>query len=417
MKTKLLILALFLSQQVLSQTFMAQTDPPILGKVCPDFQLSMLTATGAEKTVSLRELKGKVVILEFWATYCKPCIPSLTHFDRLQAQFGNSVKIIAITDENRDKVDPFLQKHNYKSLSFAMDWGRKLNDMFFHHFIPHTVVIDQDQVVRAFTSPDEIDDVAIGKLINREGVGFVMKQEFQETATRQANAVVEVSQPTVIYKIPEPSYRFDFSEYKAPLSTDYIKISETELKFVNAPLSLMYQVLHGQRYNRLVFEVEKKEKYTGDEPEHRYCFQLNVPPAIGKTVQEVGIHQLEYLFPLRSKIEPRTRKAFVLQKMLEQPVVTAKDSSRIVANGFTLNNLIDYLESNQHLIDNLPVVNETGLDGNMIMDVDWFQRYPDSVENKLKTLGLQREIKEVSLPCLVLYEPDWAAKNDAMRKN
>lgn len=398
------------------QTFMAQTDPPILGKVCPDFQLSILTHTGGEKTISLRELKGKIVILEFWATYCKPCIPSLTHFDRLQAQFGNNIKIIAISDENRDKVDPFLLKHTYKSLSFSMDWGRKVNDMFFHHFIPHTVIIDQDQVVRAFTSPDEIDDVAIGKMINREPIGFVMKHEFQEDASR-ANNSVEVSQPTVIYKIPEPSFHIDFAEYKAPLSTEYLKISDTELKFVNAPLSLMYQILYRQRNNRLVFEVEKIAKYTGEEPEHRYCFQLNVPPTIGKTVQEVGIHQLEYLFPLRSKIENRIRHAFVLQKAFIQPVVTAKDSSRIVTNGFTLNNLIDYLESNQHLVDNLPVINGTGLDGNLIMDVDWFQHYPDTIENKLKTLGLQREIKEVSLPCLVLYEPDWVVKNEVRIKN
>jgi peroxiredoxin len=416
MKKIYIFLLLFISNVGFGQTFMAQTDPPILGKVCPDFQLSILTHTGGEKTISLRDLKGKIVILEFWATYCKPCIPSLTHFDKLQAQFGNNIKIIAISDENRDKVDPFLLKHNYKFLNFSMDWGRKVNDMFFHHFIPHTVVIDQDQVVRAFTSPDEIDDAAIGKLINREPVGFVMKHEFQEDANR-ANASVEVSQPTVIYKIPEPSYRFDFSENKPPLSTEYQKISDTELKFVNAPLSLMYQVLYGQRNNRLIFEVEKTEKYTGDEPEYRYCFQLNVPPTLGKTVQEVGIHQLEYIFPLRSKLEARSRKAFVLQKADIQPVVTAKDSSRIVANGFTLNNLIDYLESNQHLIENLPVVNETGLDGNLIIDVDWFQRYSDSIENKLKTLGLQREIKEVALPCLVLYEPDWVAKNQAMMKN
>jgi hypothetical protein len=126
---------------------------------------------------------------------------------------------------------------------------------------------------------------------------------------------------------------------------------------------------------------------------------------------------LEYLFPLRSKIENRTRQAFVLQKAFIQPVVTAKDSSRIVTNGFTLKNLMDYLESNPHLIDNLPVINGTGLDGNLIMDVDWFQHYPDTIENKLKTLGLQREIKEVSLPCLVLYEPDWVAKNEVMIKN
>jgi thiol-disulfide isomerase/thioredoxin len=160
---------------------MSQVDPPTIGKVCPDFGVSVITPSGNEKVINLHELRGKVVILEFWATYCAPCIPSLSHFERIKKQYGNAVEIIAISDENRDKVDAFIAKRNIHNVLFGMDWGHKLNELFFHHFIPHTVVIDKNGVVKAFTAPDEIDAEIVGKLIRNQKVDIVMKQEFQNT--------------------------------------------------------------------------------------------------------------------------------------------------------------------------------------------------------------------------------------------
>ena len=81
---------------------MAQTDPPMLGEVCPDFAMAVTTPSGTEKNLALSELSGKVVILEFWATHSSPCIPSLKRFDKLQVQFGDAVKFIAISEESRE---------------------------------------------------------------------------------------------------------------------------------------------------------------------------------------------------------------------------------------------------------------------------------------------------------------------------
>jgi peroxiredoxin len=86
----------------------------------------------------------------------------LSHFERIKKQYGNAVEIIAISDENRDKVDAFIAKRNIHNVLFGMDWGHKLNELFFHHFIPHTVVIDKNGVVKAFTAPDEIDAEIVG---------------------------------------------------------------------------------------------------------------------------------------------------------------------------------------------------------------------------------------------------------------
>ena len=412
MKKLLIVAFVILTNSVFAQTFMAQTNSPMLGKVCPDFSMSVIGANGVEKPLALSELRGKVVILEFWATYCAPCIPYIKHFEKLQSQFGDAIKVIEISEENRDKVDAFIQKRGYKNVSFAMDWGRKLNDMFYHHFIPHTVVIDQDGVVLAFTSPDEIDQEVIGKLINREPVTFTMKHEYQESSyTSSTNTLQNYDQPIIVNKLKNQTYKIEFSHYKEGYATEFVKESSSEYKFINCPLSLIYQILYDQKTSRVILDVNEPAKYSF-ENQNSYCLDLSVPDFIGKSVQEVAISQLESLFPLRSKVEVRNRKIFTLLKSDLPRAMNSVDSTGIIQKGLTIKDLMNYMESNPQLVNNLPVVNETGLPDTTILDLDWFQNYSDSVENKLKTLGFHGEVAMRDIPCLVLYENRMVSKNE-----
>lgn len=412
MKKLLFVAFVTLTNSVFAQTFMAQTDPPMLGKVCPEFSMAVITANGSEKNLSLSELHGKIIVMEFWATYCAPCIPSLKHFDKLQAQFGDAVKFIAISEENRDKVDVFIAKKGNKNITYAMDWGHKLNKMFYHHFIPHTVVIDQDGVVQAFCSPDEIDEVVIRKLINREPVAFTMKHEYQEASYTQSTGDLQnYDQPIIINKPRNQSYKIELSTYKNGLATEFIKESSTEYKFINCPLTLIYQILYDQKTSRVLLDVNDKSKYAF-ENQNLYCLELNVPDYLGKNIQEVGLQQLESLFPLKSKIENRIQKVFSIQKSDLQGAISSVDSTGIIQKGLTIKDLMNYLESNPQLVSNLPVINESGLLDNTLLDLDWFQNYPDSIENRLRTLGLHGEVKMAEIACLVLFEPQLVSKNE-----
>lgn len=412
MKNLLFVALVILTNSIFAQTFMAQTDPPMLGKVCPNFSMAVITANGTEKNLSLSELRGKIIVMEFWATYCAPCILSLKHFDKLQAQFGDAVKFIAISEENRDKVDAFIVKRGNKNITYAMDWGRKLNGMFYHHFIPHTVVIDQEGVVRAFCSPDEIDQFVIGKLINREPVTFTMKHEYQEASYTQATGVLQnYDEPIIVKKAKNQLYKIELSTYKEGYASEFIKESSTEYKFINCPLTLIYQILYDQKTSRVILDVNDKTKYAF-ENQNLYCLELNVPDYLGKNIQEVGLQQLESLFPLKSKMETRMQKVFSIQKSDVQGAISSVDSTGIIQKGLTIKDLMNYLESNTQLVNNLPVINDSGLLDNTLLDLDWFQNYPDSIENRLKTLGLHGEVKMAEIACLVLFEPRLVSKNE-----
>lgn len=64
---------------------------------------------------SLREFRGQAVVLEFWATWCGPCVELLPHMNKMVDAFaGRPVRFISITDETRAPVEEFLKTHVMK---------------------------------------------------------------------------------------------------------------------------------------------------------------------------------------------------------------------------------------------------------------------------------------------------------------
>jgi peroxiredoxin len=101
-----------------------------------------LTELGG-KTWTLKEQRGKVVVLNFWATWCPPCRKEMPDLETLYQQFKDQgLVILAISDEDAGKVRPFIaqQKVTYPIL---LDPGRKVNELFQIEGIPKTFVYDR----------------------------------------------------------------------------------------------------------------------------------------------------------------------------------------------------------------------------------------------------------------------------------
>jgi peroxiredoxin len=101
-----------------------------------------LTELGG-KTWTLKEQRGKVVVLNFWATWCPPCRKEMPDLETLYRQFKDQgLVILAISDEDAEKVRPFIaqQKVTYPIL---LDPGRKVNELFQIEGIPKTFVYDR----------------------------------------------------------------------------------------------------------------------------------------------------------------------------------------------------------------------------------------------------------------------------------
>ena len=106
----------------------------------PEFSLQDLS----EKTWEFKDLRGKVVLLNFWATWCPPCrkeIPDLVKlYDRFQSK---GFVVLAISDEEKAKVEPFMRERGVP-FPVLLDPKRTVNEMFVVEGIPKSFVYDRE---------------------------------------------------------------------------------------------------------------------------------------------------------------------------------------------------------------------------------------------------------------------------------
>lgn len=120
------------------------TRPPRIGTVAPDF-----TVKDSDRQVSLNQFHGQIVVLNFWGTFCAPCIeemPSLVEMQRRLRARGVTVLAISI-DQDQDAYHQFLRQHNIDMLT-VWDPSEKTASLYGTHGWPETYIIDRNGKMR-----------------------------------------------------------------------------------------------------------------------------------------------------------------------------------------------------------------------------------------------------------------------------
>ncbi len=133
----------------------------------PLAEMNWTTADG--KVQKLKDYQGKVVILDFWATYCPPCIEAIPHLLELQARYGSDLQVIGLHvggAEDKDKVPEFVEKLKITyPLATPED---ELTRFIFgdESAIPQTAIFDRDgKFVEKIIGFDDAIQAQLDKLV------------------------------------------------------------------------------------------------------------------------------------------------------------------------------------------------------------------------------------------------------------
>ncbi len=136
MKFFLLLTSIFFVSAVYSQGYKK-------GDIVADFTFDKILNNPTSST-SLQQLKNELTIIDFFGTWCIPCIKALPHLNDLQSEFKNNVTIILVSNEDEQRLAKFISAKKPFSFPVVVDNNNKFISLFQPPSYPYTIVIDKN---------------------------------------------------------------------------------------------------------------------------------------------------------------------------------------------------------------------------------------------------------------------------------
>ena len=352
-----------------------------------------------EGEISLPDLKGKVVILEFWATWCGPCIPHLYTFSDLQKRFKDSICVIGISQESKNDIRRTINKMPKCNILFSSDTNHV--NFFKYDIVPTSVVIDKKGIIRGITSPVEITEDKIRKILKDEYVNF----EAQRKLPR--NTAYSLANPNL--------YRGTITGYDSASSTgiemDTVSGSK-KLAFLNFTLPSLFREVFKMPSQSWLINNTANPSLSVYAPENMYCLRLDVPYASVDDLYKEARRILNSSLPYVGKKMNREVDAY---ELLYKPTKDRKLRNIAGTNGsfsyygpnfkgksVNIKSLLDYLSNELGYLQNKIVLDETGLRGQYDINLQWEYTDIASLSHELSRYGLLLKKKKRVVELLVV---------------
>ena len=169
MKKILLILYLCFPTILLAQSDLFTQQRDLIGTKINEIDLTDYIQNQPDD----KNFNGKFKVLEFWATWCKPCLAAVPHLNKLQEKFKNqNIVFLSITHEKPAITTKTLQKVKFKTIVVS-DTTRTIHKRLkIQHNgtmpLPRTVLIDNENKIVWYGSPTDLTTELIEKFLNKE---------------------------------------------------------------------------------------------------------------------------------------------------------------------------------------------------------------------------------------------------------
>jgi thiol-disulfide isomerase/thioredoxin len=318
----------------------AQVRALHIGDTVPDITLTNVYNYPAS-TIHLSDLKGKLVILDFWATWCGSCLSAFPEMHELKKTFGNDLDILFINSFSNDdeaKVNnTFSRLKEQFGTNVELPYVLKdsiLSLYFPHRFIPHYVWLNQYHKVVAITHRSDVTEKNIRKFLNGQTPSMEIKDDAMLFNTEIPLLVDGNGGDAGSFL-----YRSVLTKYKAGLGhAGGMKLDKdgkiTRLYLINtSALSLIrqaYPVMRNYKPARVMYKVTEPDKfkeYNDAETEYSFCYELICPPASERKIRQYMQADFKKFFNVRVTIENKNRDCYVLKASGDLKKILSKNDS------------------------------------------------------------------------------------------
>ena len=270
----------------------------------------------------LEQTKGKVTIIEFWETWCAPCIKGMHHLKTLKDKFSGELEIICVSCDDLEATISFIEKNKFP-FTFIYDKEKYLKEQVFpHQSIPHSILVDKTGKILASTMPGFITENVINNLLDNKPIDIPNKQLFNPE-----NLSEEKSENTLInfelrsYQLGDAGYlkTCNYSLSKRIL-TDYTGGYKDTIENIIECTAAGKNILELYQYayenislTRFIYD-EALNHLNSHLPNHRYTMIFSSSDLIGNHYS-ILINQLNSIFGLKTSTQEKEVEVLILDSI------------------------------------------------------------------------------------------------------
>jgi len=366
-----------------------------IGQRIPEVGLDKLHNYKTPK-MNLADFEAKLIIIDFWATWCSPCVAMIPKMESLQKEFKHDVQFISVSYQSEKEVTTFMEKlEKQQGVHYTIPYStddNMLRFMFPHKTLPHYVWISANGTVKAITGVEEITAVNIDKMLGSDSFTLPEKKEVSLPYDYNKPFLVNGNGgdgKQLIYHSVLSGFVPGLSSTMKAERGDSIHVNRIVL--TNCPLLWLYKHAYGKGYttyfqqNRILLEVkdpnELNSTLTGNAflnwlsvPNHGVCYELQLPVMLSDQFYPVMQQNLALLFPqYTARVEKRQVKYMALVRLpgadkiksshLNGKVIETFDPFGFKVQNSTIQSIVSRMQLQYQQFSDLPFMDETGYQG------------------------------------------------------
>lgn len=383
--------------------------PLSIGDNIPDelwnLPLQVVNHPEGKKTITLADYKGKLIILDFWSTWCGACIAALPRLHELEKDFKDDIIILPITDQAANDINAFLKKNKLLSpLNLYSATDDKIYKRYFPYtMLPHEIWINKDRVVHAITHSSDV---------TKENILSALKGNTNSIQQKKDNLTYDRTLPLLLEdngadedfflnrSIITPGIKgipSFISQPKVNETNGTFRVSATNVS-IKSIYSLAFKELRTLPRNQIKLEIDETVSISENRfLKDTYCYEWIAPISALKHLPQKIQTDLNYFFGINGRIEKRSTKCYAIKIIGKTTLISARPKDG-------LQHLSDWVYNVNKGIQKLPMVNDFDNQRIAIPKIPPIIEDIKAINKQLKPFGIAVMEEERILDLFVISE-------------